>query len=42
MTKKSSPKKRGARTKAAATKATALAVPRAKRAIADGSGAQWK
>jgi predicted nuclease of restriction endonuclease-like (RecB) superfamily len=37
MTKKSSPKKRVARAKPAATKAAALAVPRAKRAIVDGS-----
>ncbi|WP_211483891.1 PDDEXK nuclease domain-containing protein [Corallococcus exiguus] len=36
MTKKSSSKKRLTRTKPAATKATALAVPRAKRAIVDG------
>ncbi len=34
--KKSSAKKRLTRTKSAATKATALAVPRAKRAIVDG------
>ncbi|MGE6756368.1 PDDEXK nuclease domain-containing protein [Corallococcus interemptor] len=36
MTKKSSSKKHLTRTKAAATKATALAVPRAKKAIVDG------
>jgi predicted nuclease of restriction endonuclease-like (RecB) superfamily len=41
MTKKSSPKKRVARTKPAATKATALAVSRAKRGIADGSEARF-
>jgi len=41
MTKKSSPKKRVARTKPAATKATALAVPRAKRAIVDGSDTRF-